>query len=440
MQKDNLDYAIQLFMQVLRTEPSCFDTRQALRATQHRRAGARTGGLFRKILGSTNAMTKGRLALRSNPAEAMEVAEEVLNDDPTNSNAHGLLADAALALGLPRTAVLSLEVAFKANPSDRRLAERLADTAAGIGQLPRAEKLYRDLLVSDPHNPVLNEKLKNLLASRTLSEGGYHALEGGGGSYRDVLRDKEQAVLLEQEQRMVKDADVATRLLDDVLARLAQDPANLRLMREAAQLHEKRGDPDAAIATYQQVLDLGGVKDPLVLKAIHDNQLAKFEGRLRSIPADAPDAEARAGAIHAEREAFLVEDAKRRADANPTDLLVRFELGELYFNAGRTGEAIAELQKAQNNPNRRLPAMVLLARCFARRNMNDLAARKLQEALKEKVVFDEEKKDIHYHLGTVLEAMGRREEAMEQFKVIYEADIGFRDVAAKVDAYYAGQG
>jgi thioredoxin-like negative regulator of GroEL len=84
--------------------------------------------------------------------------------------------------------------------------------------------------------------------------------------------------------------------------------------------------------------------------------------------------------------------------------------------------------------------MVLLARCFARRNMNDLAARKLQEALKEKVVFDEEKKDIHYQLGIVLEAMGRREEAMEQFKVIYEADIGFRDVAAKVDAYYAGQG
>ena len=182
LQKDNLDYAVQLFMQVLRSEPGCFDSRQALRATQHRRAGNRSGGLFRKFLGSTNAMTKGRLALRSNPAEAIEVAEEVLNDDPTNSNAHVLLADAALAIQLPRTAILSLEVAFKANPSDRRLAERLADTCTSVGQLPRAEKLYRDLLLSDPHNPLLNEKLKNLLASRTLSEGGYQALEGGAGS------------------------------------------------------------------------------------------------------------------------------------------------------------------------------------------------------------------------------------------------------------------
>ena len=440
LQKSNLDYAIQLFMQVLRAEPACFDTRQALRATQHRRAGARSGGLFRNLLGSTNAMTKGRLALRSNPAEALAVAEEILNDDPTNANAHQLLADAALALDLPRTAILSLEVAFKSNPSDRRLAERLADTCAQVGQLPRAEKLYQDLLLGDPHDPSLNEKLKNILASRTLSEGGYEALEGGTGSYRDVLKDKEQAVLLEQEQRTVKDTDVAGRLLADVEAKLAQDPGNLRLLREAAQLHEKRHDHHAAIAAYQRALDVGGVQDPLLLKAIHDNRLALFDQRLRAIPPDAPDADAQAEALRAEREAYLLDDAKARADANPTDLHVRYELGEQYLKAGRVSEAIAELQKAQNNPNRRIPAMVLLAQCFARRRMHDLAARKLQDALKEKAVFDEEKKDIHYQLGSVLEAMGRREEAIEQFKVIYEADISFRDVAAKVDAYYAAQG
>ncbi len=440
MQKNNLDYAIQLFMQVLRAEPGCFDTRQALRATQHRRMGSRSGGLFRKFLGSTNAMTKGRLALRSNPAEALAVAEEILNDDPTNANAHLLLADAALELGLPRTAILSLEVAFKANPSDRRLAERLADSCAQVGQLPRAEKLYQDLLLGDPNDPSLNEKLKNILASRTLSEGGYQSLEGGTGSYRDVLKDKDRAVLLEQEQRTVQDADVAGRLLSDVLSRLAQDPANVRLLREAAQLHEKRNDHAAAIAAYQQVLGIGGVQDPLVLKAIHDCRVAFLDQRVQAIPPDAPDADAQAEAIRAEREAYLLEDAKARADANPTDLLVRFELGELYFKANRITEAIAELQKAQNNPNRRIPAMLLLAQCFARRRMNDLAARKLQDALKEKVVFDEEKKDIHYQLGTVLEAMGRREEAIDQYKVIYESDISFRDVAAKVEAYYAGQG
>ena len=65
--------------------------------------------------------------------------------------------------------------------------------------------------------------------------------------------------------------------------------------------------------------------------------------------------------------------------------------------------------------------------------------RTLQNALKEKVVFDEEKKELIYNLGCVLDQMGRKEEAVEQFKLIYEVDIGYKDVAARVDAYYAGQ-
>jgi tetratricopeptide (TPR) repeat protein len=71
--------------------------------------------------------------------------------------------------------------------------------------------------------------------------------------------------------------------------------------------------------------------------------------------------------------------------------------------------------------------------------MYDLAARTLQNAIKEKTVFDEEKKDLLYQLGSVLEAMGKRDEAIEAFKQIYEVDINYRDVAAKVDAYYSSR-
>lgn len=83
--------------------------------------------------------------------------------------------------------------------------------------------------------------------------------------------------------------------------------------------------------------------------------------------------------------------------------------------------------------------MNLLSQCFAKRKMFDLAARKLQNAIKEKPGFDEEKKEMIYNLGCVFESMGKKEEAVDQFKLIYEVDIGYRDVAAKVDAYYAGQ-
>lgn len=118
---------------------------------------------------------------------------------------------------------------------------------------------------------------------------------------------------------------------------------------------------------------------------------------------------------------------------------IRFEMGQLYFQAGKINEAIAEFQKAQQNPHKRLAAMSYLAQCFAKGKKFDMAARQLQNAIKEKPVFDDEKKEMVYNLGCVLESMGKKEEAIEQFKLIYEMDAGYKDVAAKVDAFYAGQ-
>ena len=143
--------------------------------------------------------------------------------------------------------------------------------------------------------------------------------------------------------------------------------------------------------------------------------------------------------IKAEKLAFQLAECQKRVEKYPTDLAIRFEMGVLYFQAGKISEAIQEFQKAQGNPHKRLAAMSYLAQCFAKRKMFDLAARTLQNAIKEKPVFDDEKKDLIYNLGCVLESMGKKEEAIEQFKQIYEMDAGYKDVAAKVDAFYAGQ-
>jgi hypothetical protein len=70
--------------------------------------------------------------------------------------------------------------------------------------------------------------------------------------------------------------------------------------------------------------------------------------------------------------------------------------------------------------------------------MNDMAANSLQKAIKEKLTFDEEKKQMIYALGLVLDKMGKKEESIEQFKVIYEVDSGYKDVAKRVEDFYSG--
>src|ERR1041385_7763417 len=115
LQRDNLDYAIDLFNQVLTKEPALYDCRKALRTAQQRKAGG-GGGFFKKVFSSATSqphIAKGQMALRDKPAEAMHIAEQVLNTDPNNSGAHRLIVKAATALELPRTAVLSLEILFR---------------------------------------------------------------------------------------------------------------------------------------------------------------------------------------------------------------------------------------------------------------------------------------------------------------------------------------
>jgi predicted Zn-dependent protease len=437
----NFDYAITIFNQVLAAEPGFFDCRQALRAAQVRKNGANTG-FFKKVLGgATNSplIAKGQLALRSNPLEALQIAEQILNDLPTSSVGQKLLADAAMAAGFPKTAIFSLEILYKNNPKDREVGTELAEAYAAAGQAGKAEDVYRELLRVFPHDPDLAQAVKNVAAQKTMAEGGYDALSDGQGSYRDVLRNKDEAVALEQANRGIKSDEVLARLIYDNEVKFQADPENLKLARTIAELYVEKKEYSRALEYYNYIVAKQGVVEPALEKTIAETTAKKFDHDLASLDTTAADFNQRAEAIRAERDSFLIEQKKKQVERYPSDLQFRFELGQEYFKAGRLGEAIQELQKAQANPHRKLQAMSLLGQAFAKRGMNDLAARTIQNALKEKLVFDDEKKELLYALGSVFEQMGQPEQAIENWKQIYEVDIGYKDVAAKVDAYYASK-
>jgi tetratricopeptide (TPR) repeat protein len=441
LQRQNFDYAIAIFNQVLQREPAFYDCREALRATQFKKAGSSTS-FFRKMIGSASSsplLAKGQLALRNNPVEAVNIAEQILNSDPSNGPAHRMLADGALGADLPRTAVLSLEILFKNAPKDKELGMKLGDALALAGDVSKAEKIYGDLIRLYPGDVELAQAHKNLSAHRTLKEGGYDALSSGTGSYRDILRDKEQAVSIEQENRQVKTEDVAEKLIREQEARLKIEPDNLKLMRSIAELCVQKRDFDKALEYYNRVAATDGGADPSLERAIADVTIRKFDHQLAGLDPAAPDYAERTAQIRAQRDDYQLKECQRRAEKYPNDLQIRFELGQFYLQAGKIGEATQEFQKAQHNPHRRIQSLNYLGQCFARRGFNDMAARTLQNAIKEKQVFDEEKKDLIYSLGSVLEKMGKADEAIEQFKLIYETDIGYRDVAAKVDTYYSSR-
>ncbi len=440
--RDNFDYAIALLNQALETEPGFYDCRKALRDAQFRKAGTGGSGFFKKMLsgaGNSPQVAKAKMALNKNPAEAMAIAEQILNGDPNSSAAHRIIVDAGTALELPRTVAMSYETLAKNSPKDKAVAIEFARAVSAIGEGTRAEKILVDLLREMPGDGELRDALKDLSARKTMDEGGYGALEGGGGSFRDILKDKKEAVSLEQEKRVQKSEDVTERLIGEYETRLQTEPNNFKVVRSLAELYTQKKQFDRALELYERVKQSDMGNDPSLDQSIASTIVKRFDAQLEQLNPFDPEHAAQVEKIKAEKLAFQVDECQKRVEKYPTDLAIRYEMGVLYFQLGKIGEAIQEFQKSQGNPYKRLASMSYLAQCFAKRKMFDLAARTLQNAIKEKPSFDDEKKDLIYNLGIVLESMGKKEEAIEQFKQIYEMDAGYKDVSAKVEAFYSGQ-
>src|SRR2546423_1158260 len=389
LQRQNFDYAIAIFNQVLQREPGFFEGRQALRVAQFKKAGGSTN-FFKKMLGGASSsplLAKAQLSLRKNPLEAIQMAEQILNADPQSSGALKVLAEAALAADMPRTSCFSYEILLKNSPKDYDLNMDYGKALARAGQGDKAEAVYTELMRLFPHKGEIAEALKDLSARTTLNEGGYEALADGTGSYRDVLKDKDKAVALEQEDRQVKSDDVADRLIQEYEERLPKEPKNLKLLRTLSELYSQKKDYDRAIEYAERIRSSEGGTDPSLDRMIADITIKKYNHLLSQLDPAAPEHAEQTARVQAERQAFQLQECQKRAERYPTDLQIRYEMGELYFQAGKITEAIGEFQKAQSNPQRRLQSLGYLGQCFARRGKNDSAVRMLQNALQGKAGF-----------------------------------------------------
>jgi len=237
------------------------------------------------------------------------------------------------------------------------------------------------------------------------------------------------------------------RQIAETYARHQEQPQNIDLARRLGALNEQKEDFEAAIGWYQYAADLTKGADGGLVRRVSDlkiksleREIASHEEFLSSHGATGELSAKKAEQLNAakvKRAEILVEHARERAARNPTDLQLRFELGENLFNAGQFREAVPELQRARQNPHARLKAMNLLGCCYGQLEMLDLAVKQLEEASSEILSMDATKKEIVYNLGLVYSRMDEPEKSLVCMKQIYEVDYGYRDVARRVESSYA---
>jgi tetratricopeptide (TPR) repeat protein len=437
----NFGYAISLLQGILKQEPEFLTGRQLLRRAEVAKQRSAKKALF-NISTTGLSVMKAERELKKDPKRAVELIEKVLEHEPYNRQANLVLKEAAVAAGWPEIGVFALRTVLEEKPADTKILYELGRLYQELGESDQAVEIYNKLSEIDPTDVEAVRLGKDAAARASMKTGGWTQAE----SYRDLIKDKEVAVSLEQQSRMALTGESLEPQIEETYTRHQAEPQSVDLARRLGALYEQKEEIENAIAWYQYAADLTKGSDPALVRKVSDlrriqadREIGAHEKFLAAHGPNAPDYSARFEALalaKKERAELLIDEARKRSERNPTDLQLRFELGERLVEAGRAREALPELQRARQNPNARLRSMNLLGCCYRELGMFDLAAKQLEDAAKEITSMDTMKKEIVYNLGLVYEQMGEAAKSIDAMKQIYEADYGYRDVAARVESSY----
>jgi tetratricopeptide (TPR) repeat protein len=427
LDRGNLDYAIDLFRDVLRREPACLSVRRVLRSAQMKRATLNLG--LKRVIRLTchvPMLAWAQLLMRRSPVQAMDRAERVLDWNPRYHRALTLLASAASAHGIPETAIFALESACESRPNDHVSACSLVRAYLEENRPQEALVIAEKWGRLRPTDDAVRDLLKEALVTQSLRKGGW---ESDTGTYRDKLRDEKEAIELERRSRSRTPVEAAEGIIAAARREIEREPESLNHHMTIVRAYQDIGDFDRALEWLDRARKLrAGVSDPGLARRVVELKVDRLKAEF-----------ARTGEDDRGISELRIAEFQNLVSEFPNEAPFHLELAENLRPVGRLDEAIVHYQAAQRSSKLRAQATYGLGACFQGKGLNDLAVEQFLAAKRELVVMDELKKQVVYALGSCLETMGRNEEATAEFKQIYSTDIGYRDVAAKIEELYRAE-
>jgi tetratricopeptide (TPR) repeat protein len=440
LQRGNFDYVIEVTTQVLKQEPGCLPVRRLQRAALLKRADTKNK-IFSKAMSSVT-MAGFLIASKKDPLKAFENADKMLHSDPSNMSALKALGEAATALGLMETAAFACESIRDLNPKDHDTLVALANAYIDAKLYKEAVAVAEELLKLRPQDGDAVALMRKASVAQTMDKGKWESQS----SFRAKLKDENLAVSLEQAAKVVTSAEMSERLIEEAKERLAQQPENINHYRAIIDGYRRLDNSAAALEYVKKARQLpSAAGDATFEKLQSDLVVAVQEKLVKTLTAQAaaaPDDAALKQAAQAAREELIrvkLADAHTYVERYPNDYAARYSLGSLLLETGDYQNAIANFQQALKSPKVRISALGGMGKALKARKMFDLAVQQFQTAKAELPTMDDLKKDVIYQLAECFEGMGRKEDAITEYKLIYSEDIGFRDVADKINVFYSSK-
>ncbi|MFH0943945.1 MAG: tetratricopeptide repeat protein [Planctomycetota bacterium] len=367
------------------------------------------------------------------PAQVVLSAEGYLRNDPRNRGMNKALADALEQAGYLSSSVVVWEFLGDDDRLGDYALKRAGSLYYGMKQLTKALGCYEAVLKRSPRDSEAEKMRKNLAAEGVLSSGSYDPSR----SSRDLARDVEKKQLLEVEQKLVTTEDERSLLRKKMEQELEADPADRRARRNLVEHFVKDRDYAGALVALEAGLQLDPESYELK-ERIGDVKILDYEQQIRDARSAAtagdPAAQTDLVDLAREKQEFEIEEFTRRVKEHPTDLDLRFRLGNLMLASGKVSTAIENFQHSVKDPRRRIESLIGLGRAFEANEMLDLARKQYENALESVDTSSDRVVEINYSLAVLLEKIGDLAQARARFESIFEKDIHYRDVAERLEA------
>ena len=402
-----------MFEAVLKIEPRLLLVRRMLRTTAVKKTTASPTGKL-AMAKTVGGFMKASGALKKNPQRTIELTENLLRLDPLNFKFSKLQCDAAIAAALPEIAIQTLEILKENTLPNLAILEPLAKLYRESDQFDEEYACFEAITKLKPNDSKALKELKDSAARLTMGKAGWQKAE----SYRDVIR-----------------TDAGSRLeineLNQLQARVASEPENLNFREELADYQFKIRQFSDAVQTLETGIKIHGGDSGLEKKRWRaQEQLILF----RTAEAeDAHDTET-VSRLRKELTEMRTKTAAQKVAQYPHDLQLKFEYAKLLFNSNDLTESIQQFQLAQRNPQRRVRSLIYMGKAFKKKDQLSIALEQFETALGELKGMDEIRKEILYEMGLLYEKTGNNERMEACFKEIYAVDIGYQDVAVRVES------
>ncbi len=435
LEKQDYDYANKLFTQCVVEDPGNLVYLQNFLGNLQKkygdnRKGSRLAGM--KIKSHRSALTKaiGKGAWTA----AFQAACEALARNPWDIATLLALAKAYEALQCDECELHCLRTALTADPKAVEPNRQAGLALQRMGQFDQAISCWQRVKLVLPQDEEARQAIARLSVEKTIGDGGYDPT---------MLTDSQAGLPMPTMSvaQLSKTGDsVDDRPPEERLqSAIADEPTVAANYVQLADiyLHQQRFDEAEQLLT--QASNACGSGDLQILSRQEDvqlrranHQLALAQQRYNQDPSE--EAEQLAHRFRVQTNQLELETFSARAERDPTNLRLKYDLGLRLKRAGKVKEAIQIFQAAKSDSRREVTILVELGECFQHIEQYKLALSHYEQAIAAR---DEPESEIYrkalYRAGVLATGMQEFDRAERHLSTLAALDFGYRDVADRLD-------